>query len=162
MITVGILVAYLADLGFSDAGLGWPPMFAVAIIPAAALGIGMFFLHDTPRWLASKGRWDEATAVMRRVVPTGTEEEMGRIKTRLEDATHASTHELFHGGLRVALIVAVGLAVLQQLAVVQIVFVWFLVPETKGKLLEAIEAYWQHGRSWAQVDGAAGAESDHM
>jgi len=323
MITVGILVAYLVDLGFSSAGLGWPPMFAVAVIPAAALGIGMFFLHDTPRWLASKGRWDEATAVMRRVVPTGADAEMGRIKTRLEEATHASTHELFHGGLRVALIVAVGLAILQQLvgintiiyyapivtgysgfgasatgssligailvgvvnvlatilalflvdrvgrrplllfgscgvfltlaatgfifmigapqhgllllivlllyivsfaiglgptywliaaevfptrlratgssistvgnwsanlivsitfltlinmlgksvtfwiyaafAVVQIVFIWFLVPETKGKPLEAIEQYWQQGRSWAGVDGrAAGREDDHI
>jgi len=47
-------------------------------------------------------------------------------------------------------------------AVVQIVFIWFLVPETKGKPLEAIEQYWQQGRSWARIDsGAAGREDDH-
>ena len=56
-ITVGILVAYLVDLAFAAAGLGWRPMFAVAVVPSALLAIGMFFLSDTPRWLASRGRW---------------------------------------------------------------------------------------------------------
>jgi SP family galactose:H+ symporter-like MFS transporter len=34
------------------------------------------------------------------------------------------------------------------LAVVAFVFAWFLVPETKSRRLEEIEAYWKNGREW--------------
>ena len=113
-ITVGILVAYLVDYAFANAGYGWPPMFGVAIIPAAILGIGMFFLSDTPRWLGSKGKWDQAKEVMGRVAPDDTEQEIQQIRQGIKEEQKSSVTELFHGGLRVALIVAVGLAVLQQ------------------------------------------------
>lgn len=113
-VTVGILVAYLVDYAFSNAGYGWPPMFGVAVIPAVVLGVGMFFLSDTPRWLASKGKWDEAKEVMGRIAPDKTDREMRNIKRRLEEEKHSSIRELFAPGLRIALLVAVGLAVLQQ------------------------------------------------
>ncbi len=116
-VTVGILVAYLIDLWFASAGWGWRPMFAVAIFPAAALGIGMFLLRDTPRWLASKSRWDEASQAMRRVSNSDDEsqQEIGRIRTGLEQERHSSPKELFRAGLRGALVIGLGLAILQQL-----------------------------------------------
>lgn len=46
-ITVGILVAYGIDFWFASWLGNWRPMFAVAIIPAAILGIGMLFMTDT-------------------------------------------------------------------------------------------------------------------
>lgn len=90
-------------------------MFGVAAIPSIALGIGMFFLPETPRWLASKGRWDEAEAVLRRVAPTDADQEMKQIRERLEEARQSRVRELFTGGLRWALIAGVGLSILQQL-----------------------------------------------
>src|SRR5205823_3847477 len=114
-VTIGILAAYVVDLGFARAGLGWPPMFGVAVIPAAILGIAMLFLHDTPRWLGSKGRWDEARDVMAQVDPQHVDREIDRIRAALSAERRSSPRELFRNGLRVALIVAVGLAVLQQL-----------------------------------------------
>ncbi|MEO7002814.1 MAG: MFS transporter, partial [Ktedonobacterales bacterium] len=66
-VTVGIAVAFWVDLAFAAAGASWRPMFAVAVFPAAALAIGMFFLADTPRWLASKGRWDDAEHALSRI-----------------------------------------------------------------------------------------------
>ncbi|HTI13220.1 MAG TPA: sugar porter family MFS transporter [Dictyobacter sp.] len=33
-------------------------------------------------------------------------------------------------------------------AVLAFIFCWFVIPETKGKRLEDIEAYWRNGRSW--------------
>ncbi len=37
------------------------------------------------------------------------------------------------------------------LAVGAFIFCWFLVPETNGRNLENIEAYWKNGRKWENV-----------
>jgi sugar porter (SP) family MFS transporter len=113
-ITIGIAVAYWVDLAFADAGLGWRPMFAVAVIPALLLGSGMLRLPDTPRWLASKGRWDEAQAVMDRVAGPQGAAEMAGIRASLEQERRTSARELLRPGLRLALLVGAGLAILQQ------------------------------------------------
>lgn len=34
------------------------------MIPAILLGFGMFFLPESPRWLASKDRWEECRDVL--------------------------------------------------------------------------------------------------
>jgi sugar porter (SP) family MFS transporter len=114
-ITVGIAVSYWVDLGFANAGAGWRPMFAVALIPAAGLGIGMLFLSRTPRWLAGHGHWDEAEAALRKAGGTDVEGEMQGLHESLEEEKHSSIREFLHGGLRVALSVGFGLAVFQQL-----------------------------------------------
>ncbi len=41
----------------------WRWMLGIAAIPAIALFVGMFFLPDSPRWYAIRGRLDEAQAV---------------------------------------------------------------------------------------------------
>ncbi|MGI9091640.1 MAG: sugar porter family MFS transporter [Gemmatimonadaceae bacterium] len=115
MITVGILLSYTIGFWFVNVGFGWRSMFAVAVIPSAALAIGMLFLPEEPRWLASKGRWDEAEDVLRRIVSSDAEQEMKRIRERLEEVRESSVRELFTGGLRWALIAGVGLSILQQL-----------------------------------------------
>ncbi len=113
-ITVGILVAYGIDFWFA-AWLGnWRPMFAVAIIPAAILGVGMFFMTDSPRWFASKGRWAEATDAMSRTAGANTEQEIRDIRQRMEQEERSSWKELLRRGVWLALVAAVGLAVFQQ------------------------------------------------
>lgn len=114
-ITIGIAVAYWVDLALANAGLGWRPMFASAVIPAVLLWGGMLLLPDTPRWLASKGRWNDAQSVMERVAGAGANGEMAEIRASLEQDKHASVRQLLAPGLRVALLVGVGLAILQQL-----------------------------------------------
>jgi sugar porter (SP) family MFS transporter len=118
-ITIGILVAFLVDLAFAAAGMGWRPMFAVAVIPSVILGVGIYLLSDTPRWLASKGRWEEARRALERVVgPAETERELGGIRQSLEEEKAATwsqrVRDLLRPGIRWALIVGVGLAILQQ------------------------------------------------
>jgi SP family galactose:H+ symporter-like MFS transporter len=115
-ITVGIAVAYWVDLGFANPSFGWRWMFAIAFCPAAILFIGMLFLKDTPRWYGSKGRWDEADGQLQRFIhdEQRRKEELSGIRQSLEEEKRASMRELFRPGLRWALIVGVGLAVLQQ------------------------------------------------
>ena len=116
-ITFGILVSYLVDLWFASEGWGWRPMFGVAIIPAAALAVGMFFLSDTPRWYASKGNWDRAHDAMLQASGNEpeTKEEVRRIRNTLEQENRSNPLELLRPGLRLALLVGIGLAILQQI-----------------------------------------------
>ncbi len=40
------------------------------------------------------------------------------------------------------------------MALLTLVFVWFIVPERKGKTLEQIEGYWRSGRRWVAAPPA--------
>jgi MFS family permease len=64
-ITGGIVVSYLADYALAGAR-SWGWMLGLAVLPAAALGIGMVFMPETPRWLTARGLDDRARDVLRR------------------------------------------------------------------------------------------------
>ncbi|MGI8866111.1 MAG: MFS transporter, partial [Rubrobacteraceae bacterium] len=64
-ITIGIVVAYLVNYALAEAE-AWRWMLGLGAVPALILGAGMFFLPDSPRWLVSKDRRDEARAVLQR------------------------------------------------------------------------------------------------
>lgn len=113
-ISGGILIAYLLDFAFDSAGWGWRPMFAAALIPAAALGTGMLFMSHSPRWLGMKGRWDEAGEVLARTNPERRDEELDLIREDIEASAKSSWRELLRPGLRGALTAGVGLAIFQQ------------------------------------------------
>lgn len=66
MITIGILAAYLSDTGFSYSG-SWRWMLGVITLPALLLFIGVFFLPDSPRWLAVRGNNDKARRVLEKL-----------------------------------------------------------------------------------------------
>jgi len=66
MITIGILAAYLSDTGFSYTG-EWRWMLGVITLPALLLLIGVFFLPDSPRWLAARGNDDKARRVLEKL-----------------------------------------------------------------------------------------------
>src|SRR4051812_532255 len=67
MIVTGQFLAFamnaLLDALIKDPHV-WRWMLAVAIVPAIALFIGMFFLPDSPRWYAVRGRLDETRRVL--------------------------------------------------------------------------------------------------
>jgi MFS family permease len=48
MTTIGILLSYIVGVIFTPIE-GWRYMFAVALVPALVLGIGMFMLPESPR-----------------------------------------------------------------------------------------------------------------
>jgi major inositol transporter-like SP family MFS transporter len=67
MIVTGQFLAFLMnailDQLIQDPNV-WRWMLGIAIIPAVALFIGLFFLPDSPRWYAVRGRLDEARRVL--------------------------------------------------------------------------------------------------
>ena len=65
MIVVGQLLAYLVNSALASTG-NWELMLGLAAVPGLALALGMFFLPDTPIWLATRGHSDKAHAVAAR------------------------------------------------------------------------------------------------
>src|SRR5690349_4772291 len=69
MIVTGQFLAFainaLLDATIKDPHV-WRWMLAVAIIPALALFVGMFFLPDSPRWYAVRGRLADTRRVLHR------------------------------------------------------------------------------------------------
>jgi MFS transporter, SP family, galactose:H+ symporter len=113
-ISGGIFLSYILDYIFFSAGWGWRPMFAAAVIPGIALGVGMLYMSHTPRWLGMQGRWDEAEEVMARVNPDAREQEMAQLHEELEKSDRGRLRDLLAPGIRGALIAGLGLAMLQQ------------------------------------------------
>ncbi|MDX6698601.1 MAG: hypothetical protein QOE65_1998 [Solirubrobacteraceae bacterium] len=112
MLVTGILVAYLVDYAFAGAA-DWRAMFAVGLIPAVLLGVGMLFLPETPRWLVGRGHLDRARRVLARTHDEGSLEEEIRAVEQ-ERGRDRDWRAPLAPGLRPLLIVGVGLAVLQQ------------------------------------------------
>lgn len=54
----------------------WRPMFYAGILPALILLIGMFCMPESPRWLMSKGRKQEAMLILNKIEGHGAAEEV--------------------------------------------------------------------------------------
>jgi sugar porter (SP) family MFS transporter len=93
---------------------GWRWMLASETLPAALFLGCLFLVPESPRWLTKQGRESEALAVLGRVSgPERAAVEMAEIKDTIAEET-GSVRDLFQPGIRMALIVALGLAILQQ------------------------------------------------
>jgi SP family galactose:H+ symporter-like MFS transporter len=112
-LTSGIVISYLIDYAFAGSQ-AWRWMFALALIPAAAFGIGLLFVPDSPRWLATRGHMEQARAVLKRIRgPKQVEGELSQIRKSVAKQK-GSWAELFSPLLRPAMIVGVGLAIADQ------------------------------------------------
>jgi SP family galactose:H+ symporter-like MFS transporter len=113
-LTSGIVISYLVDYSLV-AVQGWRWMFALATVPAIILAIGMFLLPESPRWLVSRNLIDSAQKVLIRI--RGNKD----VNVELEDIQKSLAvqsggwRDLFTPLIRPALIVGVGLAILQQI-----------------------------------------------
>ncbi len=150
MITVGILVSYITDylLSNDNNATSWRWMFLVGILPALVLLLGMFFLPETPRWLISKGRFDEGKRVLEMVEEpalVGQTLENTRKDMLLEAQSKGRATDVFKPWLRIPLIITVGIFFFQQFSGVNtiiyyspIIFKISGIVSNQGSILPAI------------------------
>jgi MFS transporter, SP family, galactose:H+ symporter len=117
-ITAGILVSYLVGFALADVASGWRWMLALGALPGVILAVGMIALPESPRWLAGRGRLQDAEAVLRRLRGgADVSDEISGLRTDLaREGRHiASASELLAPSLRRPLIIGIGLAMFQQI-----------------------------------------------
>ena len=88
----------------------WRWMFASELLPVLVFLVLLFFLPQSPRWLAGRGRMDEALAALTRVGgPDFARQELEHIRVALQEESGRFS-ELFAPGTRYALLIGLLLA----------------------------------------------------
>jgi MFS transporter, SP family, xylose:H+ symportor len=108
--------------------MGWRLMFEVVAIPSLLFFVSAFFVPESPRWLISRGKKDQAREVFTKIGgPAYALQASEDVETAAAaDAEDARTHRrksfLSSRNLRRVLLVGVALAVLQQWSGINVLF----------------------------------------
>jgi MFS family permease len=117
---------------------GWRWMFGFAALPAVLLVGLLVVVPESPRWLTKQGRPEEAEAVLARINgPAVAAAELVAIEKAIAEES-GSLLQLFQPGMRVALVIGVTLAILQQVTGIN-VFLYFA-PEIFKKMGSGVNA----------------------
>ena len=104
-IVTGIVIAYWITYGTREMSgdWAWRLPFLLQIIPAIALGLGVFMLPFSPRWLVKKGRDAEALtnlAKIRKLPISDKRVQLEHLDIRAEHAFHQEASRLRHPRLQ--------------------------------------------------------------
>ncbi|WIE55301.1 sugar porter family MFS transporter [Curtobacterium sp. MCBD17_003] len=117
-VALGIFVSYLVGYAFAPIE-GWRWMIGLAAVPAVVMLVGLLPLPESPRWLAAKGRVDDARAVLERIRSTVAEAaaELGDITSAIKSEHAVSYRSLFRTrGVRRGIVIGVVVAATNQLS----------------------------------------------
>ncbi|GHA64980.1 major myo-inositol transporter IolT [Streptomyces tauricus] len=124
MIVSGQLLAFtsnaiIADVGGESGGV-WRYMLVIATIPAVVLWFGMLVMPESPRWLASKGRFNEAFEVLKQVrSQQQAEAELSEVSTlavKDDQAKLGGWHDMRSTPwVRRLMFIGFGIAIVQQI-----------------------------------------------
>jgi sugar porter (SP) family MFS transporter len=104
---------------------GWRWMFGLTAVPSALFLLGMFFVPESPRWLAKAGQGQRAQGVLGKIGgATYAASAMREIKASLasEAVQRVRFAELLTPKLRKVLVLGVVLAVFQQWCGINVIF----------------------------------------
>ncbi|CAO2839681.1 unnamed protein product [Amaranthus hypochondriacus] len=115
MISTGIAVAFLIGLVIS-----WRALALAGLIPCAIMLLGLFFIPESPRWLAKRGHQEEFKAALQKLWGCDADVtlEAAAIQSCIEELKQhpkASIFDLFQKKYVHCVTIGVGLMVLQQI-----------------------------------------------
>lgn len=111
------------ELWFGLAAWRW--MFLVMAVPAVLYGIGAFLIPESPRYLVSVGRPDEARAVLSRIHgDDAVDARVSKIRSTVDNERKPRFADLrgSMAGLKPVVWVGIGLAALQQFVGINVIF----------------------------------------
>lgn len=110
-ITAGILFSYFINAAFANAVYSWRWMLLAGILPGLVLLVGMSLMSDTPRWLVSKNRDEEAKKVFKKIDPNAdTDAEIAEIKKTLASESEDSNKKIrFKKWMIMPFVVGIGI-----------------------------------------------------
>ena len=116
-IIFGMLVVYFVNWGIAKGQtlawintIGWRIMFMSEAIPAALFGVLLFFVPETPRYLALKNKDSKALSILTRI---NGAEKARIILQDIKNSVEKSSAKLFSYG-KVVIIIGILLSVFQQ------------------------------------------------
>ncbi len=116
-IIFGMLVVYFVNWGIANGqslewinSIGWRRMFTSEAIPAALFGILLFFVPETPRYLALNNHDDKALKILTKINGASLAKE---ILTDIKNSVEKSSGKLFSYG-KIVIIIGILLSVFQQ------------------------------------------------
>jgi sugar porter (SP) family MFS transporter len=104
---------------------GWRWMFGLTAAPSLLFLFGMFFVPESPRWLAKYGRQERARGILTRIGGQAyADAAIAEIQTTLskEEIAHVRFTDLLDPRLRKVLVLGVVLAVFQQWCGINVIF----------------------------------------
>jgi len=113
-ITIGILLAFVADAILDDYDDGWRFMFMAGSALAVLFGMAMLFLTESPRWLVWQDDEQEARRILNEFEIGDVDREIGAIKDSLKTEAGLSWRDFRGPRIRPALITGIGLYFFQQ------------------------------------------------
>ncbi len=127
-IVFGMLVVYFVNSQIAAIGdetwnvtLGWRWMFGSEILPSVLFLVFLLFIPESPRWLLKRGESQKAQGVLTRLAGSHqAQAQMEEIQATLEQEP-VSFSQLFRGGLRIAMIIGIALAILQQVTGINVI-----------------------------------------
>lgn len=93
---------------------GWRWMFGSETLPALLFFCLLFFVPESPRWLIKRGRESEARHILTRVNGAASAETAMKEISETIAQEERSVLQLVKPGLRVAMVIGIALAILQQ------------------------------------------------
>ncbi len=118
-IVFGILLAYFSNyligtMGFGD--LEWRWKLGIAAIPAMVFLALLFTIPESPRWLAKRGRVQEAEQVLRSTGDADYQEDLRQILTSIDEHSVAANEPFFSRKYGLPIFLAVSIGMFNQLS----------------------------------------------
>ena len=118
-VVLGILAAYLSNFVISSLRIGvyeWRWELGIAAAPALLFLIMLYTIPQSPRWLATRGRWDEAFQILEHLGAENASDEIGAIRASLESTDRETRVPLFQRKYALPIFLAVSIGFFNQLA----------------------------------------------
>lgn len=122
-IVIGILLAYFSNYLLADMENNWRWMFTSGSVPSVLFFLCVFLVPESPRWLLSKGKTDQAKSVLAQIVgPDHVESEVRAIQAGAQRQVKGKLSDLIQPGITFVVVLGITMAIFQQISGANAIF----------------------------------------